>query len=90
MIYFTQKADSDKDNQTYALKIFHNESQIKQGLREEIKERGMSAVKKEFDKVYSREAKTLEIVQTLKSEYIVRPLFRLLVVLVEVHDVLCP
>ena len=87
--YLTQKLK--KGNDTRALKIFYTESQIKEGfLREETEGLGSSTIKNYLDKAYDREAKALETVKSLGSEYIVCPLFRMLVAFAGVHDGLCP
>ena len=59
-----------------AIKIFHDESQIKQGFPpEEIESLGgVVAIKRALDEVYSNEEKALEKIRTFNSGLIVRPL----------------
>ena len=60
-------------NETRAFKIFHNESQIKQGFHLlETEGTGMSKIKEQFGRVYNREAEALERIKRLGSENIVR------------------
>ena len=62
-----------KGNEVYALKIYHNESQIKQGFtKEELHGGGLERLKKDFDFGYNNEAMILEKVEKLKSPHIVR------------------
>ena len=71
-----------KGNETRAIKIFHNDSQIKQAiLPETMQEMGMDAIKRYFNNVYKGEARALEKVNTIDPEHIytVRSLFRWLV-----------